>query len=1094
MKQKLYGAAVTAAALILVAAIGAEIVTPLWQNDGTALESGSSDPVYINGNYICLLPDTDLQVDGPESALAAASDIFGLADSAADVLSEKQVTEIDGETYYQFTQKYQKLPVYGRSVSLAVDEDHSIFLAAGNYDPINLETLTPEISCAEAQEAAETYVETVMDLGAVASLELNGFSEENLCVYNLEDPSHPRLAYQCELLFDAEKESGCCELLIDACTGEVLRLTSSIYTNDSVNLNYTQLWESEEPYGKGGTVSLEKSGDTYVFKNDPRNLSLYHCEGDYLSLAEPRNIITNANTTMNITDVAFYPGEPGKEAEEPLSVYQMSEKTVYDMDDKKALFLLDNAEYTYDFYYEILHRTGFNGNNGKTLLVCGRREDKGLSGSDNAGSLVISPYVSILLFNRGAEVNEIELVAHEFTHSVEKSICNLEYSGQSGCLSEAYADIFGELAEAYQSGTDPDWLHGNRDLRSPARGAILSALYGSQLYFFDQFYDGVDPHSSSTIVSYCAYLLWDTWRHEGGMDTADCMNKMANLLYRTLFLLPKQAELADWRWCMQQIGFKMYLGGELDGLQYTQLAQALGRTGIPDSGAGSQLSVWENALMEICCIAAETNTQTLTPALMTEAAARLLPVAAEEISDYIPAGSYYLDSNQLYVNETAFSYYLYALFGETNGDAALQYPGCFREIPFDPEDPHAHFDYIAEYTAPEAAQAGWKITDTHYTAAPHGSIELIMSLLSPDNREYTACFLLEHGTYPGAFFNSYSVTDFKLSFDRAAISDADTDTDIIQNIASDPETILPDLILQYGVIPAGTFSFSGGASLLEQVVPPEQLTGLLSADIYDYDGDGQEELLTLRLDGSGYETGTSNHFSSVTGYLSVYEAAEQTADAGAEITPAAELSFSMPALPDSQCMASLQLFRTDGEAPSIYLDYYMNMDAQSFGIAAFQYDGEQLFVTGGAECSEWPDYAGSLKCDILKDAAGLQSLCGNLTGASGEREGWSSGPWYDWDGASDSSLSGGQTREYYESFQAELGAIGISETAPHSYLFVDGKFRFMGLADSCSRRPSERLTAADGNLVELCGVLSPYTDGKVQLTCYDDTGILDTYR
>ena len=106
-------------------------------------------------------------------------------------------------------------------------------------------------------------------------------------------------------------------------------------------------------------------------------------------------------------------------------------------------------------------------------------------------------------------------------------------------------------------------------------------------------------------------------------------------------------------------------------------------------------------------------------------------------------------------------------------------------------------------------------------------------------------------------------------------------------------------------------------------------------------------------------------------------------------------------------MATKKQIRNDGEAPSIYLDYYMNMDAQSFGIAAFQYDGEQLFVTGGAECSEWPDYAGSLKCDILKDAAGLQGLCENLTGASGEREGWTSGPWYDWDGASDSSLSGG---------------------------------------------------------------------------------------
>lgn len=304
--------------------------------------------------------------------------------------------------------------------------------------------------------------------------------------------------------------------------------------------------------------------------------------------------------------------------------------------------------------------------------------------------------------------------------------------------------------------------------------------------------------------------------------------------------------------------------------------------------------------------------------------------------------------------------------------------------------------------------------------------------------------------------------------------------------------MLASLVKQYGVIDTGTFDFESSSSLMEQVVPPEHLTGLLCADICDYDGDGQEELLTLRLDGSGYETGASNHFTRIAAYLSIYEE-DPVWFSDNEIKPASELCFSVPALPDSQCHASFQLFRSDRETPVIYLDYFMNMVPQSFGLAAFQYDGKELTVTGGTECSEWPDHAGSIHCDLLEDSSGLKTLCGHLTESSTERNGWKEGAWYDWSGIED-VVAAEDAEEYMDTYQTELSSCGLSDTAPRSYLFLSGKFRVMGLTSLCTERPSEHFSTTDGGLVELCGILSPYADGKITFTCYDDTGNLSAYR
>ncbi|MHC1765051.1 MAG: M4 family metallopeptidase [Verrucomicrobiia bacterium] len=75
------------------------------------------------------------------------------------------------------------------------------------------------------------------------------------------------------------------------------------------------------------------------------------------------------------------------------------------------------------------------------------------------------------------------------THGVIDSVGNggiLEYQNQPGALNEALADIFGEMVEARNKGTAPDWLKsdpfepGNRDklMQDYANPTSVSQLGG----------------------------------------------------------------------------------------------------------------------------------------------------------------------------------------------------------------------------------------------------------------------------------------------------------------------------------------------------------------------------------------------------------------------------------------------------------------------------------------------------------------------------------------------------------------------------------------------------------------------------------------
>ena len=163
---------------------------------------------------------------------------------------------------------------------------------------------------------------------------------------------------------------------------------------------------------------------------------------------------------------------------------------------------------------------------------------------------------------------------------------------------------------------------------------------------------------------------------------------------------------------------------------------------------------------------------------------------------------------------------------------------------------------------------------------------------------------------------------------------------------------LEELAAQYGVMPVGTELFAGtGYGAGEHLIPPERLTGLLCADMYDYDGDGQEELLTVRAQpAEAYSPGDSASpgWVDIRLYISVYEAGT-----GGAVELADEREISIPGLPDTLFSSSIQFARgTSGGSASLYLDYYFNFNSQGLSTIRLQYKG-QLAIAGGVDCSEF---------------------------------------------------------------------------------------------------------------------------------------------
>jgi len=148
-----------------------------------------------------------------------------------------------------------------------------------------------------------------------------------------------------------------------------------------------------------------------------------------------------------------------------------------------------------------------------------------------------------LRFGDGARfAEELDVMAHEFTHAVVGSTAGLVYEGQSGALNEHYADFFAAMVDR------SDWLMGGqatgviRDLSNPR------VAHQDVFVVTEDDHGGV--HTNSGIPNMAAYLATNpgTNRHAtSGVEVVGIgREKGERLWYATLLGLTPRTGFAAW--------------------------------------------------------------------------------------------------------------------------------------------------------------------------------------------------------------------------------------------------------------------------------------------------------------------------------------------------------------------------------------------------------------------------------------------------------------------------------------------------------------------------------------------------------------------
>jgi hypothetical protein len=205
------------------------------------------------------------------------------------------------------------------------------------------------------------------------------------------------------------------------------------------------------------------------------------------------------------------------------------------------------AEATYDYFLIEHFRNSYDNEGGR--LISFAHYDSAWSNAMGGGGF--------MWFGDGDGSNygplvSLDVVGHEFTHSVTQFTADLIYQNESGALNESFSDIFGTAVEFFAEGSNGDWLIGEdfaliaphfRSMKDP------NSRNDPDSYLGDFWYTGTDDnggvHTNSGVQNFWFYLL-----SEGGSgvnDNGDSysvigigIEEAAQIAYRnlTIYLMP----------------------------------------------------------------------------------------------------------------------------------------------------------------------------------------------------------------------------------------------------------------------------------------------------------------------------------------------------------------------------------------------------------------------------------------------------------------------------------------------------------------------------------------------------------------------------
>ena len=315
----------------------------------------------------------------------------------------------NGKQVVRHQQMYRGVPVYGRSVAVVQDAHGNVLHASGDVLtlPANLVaplSVTPRMSGAQAIGALKAHAHTALTGGASIRNE-----KADLFVYP-QDNGSPRLVYLTSY-FVASNQPSRPTAIVDAQTGEVIQSWNGL-TDATANGPGGNQKTGEYYYGtQYPALDVTQSGSTCYLQNTnvvTYNLNHGTSGGSIVSFACPTSNTDAINGAYSPVNDAHHFGG-----------------VVHDMYVAYTGAAPLNIQLRMNVHYKSNYENAF-------------WDGSAMNFGD--GATTFYPLVSL------------DVTSHEISHGYTEQNSNLQYSGQSGGMNEAYSDIAGEAAEFFDRG------------------------------------------------------------------------------------------------------------------------------------------------------------------------------------------------------------------------------------------------------------------------------------------------------------------------------------------------------------------------------------------------------------------------------------------------------------------------------------------------------------------------------------------------------------------------------------------------------------------------------------------------------------------
>lgn len=513
----------------------------ILEGDGTEIV-GSAEDAY---NYLVENADT-FGITNPEETL-----IF---DEESEALNYK---------YYDFGQVYDGIPVYGNKLIVMTDSEGTVLMSNGVYEDIDEDIdLNPEVTEEQLISGIETYLVEVYGFSDVKNVMIrNSVTEADLVIYAQDGELADVLAYEYDVTFSHTDGSDDFQVIADADSGEVLNAWSNIvFESETV--------EVEDLSSNKVDINVYNDAGKYYMYDDARNIAIYDANELEVSpfFLEDKSSTVNWRNAQNMVFEGNIP-----------KLGNSNSSTSWDAE---AVTLMKNIAINYDWYKKHLNMTGWDNKSGLTLAYYDDVYDKYKDGTpygNNAYSCSKHdwPYM-FLSFGYEKDVSVMDLIAHEYAHSVQKGVYSLQYQGETGAIMEAYADVMGEIVEA-----DSSWYHSSgrnlanpHDTKDPAK--VGDQYYGDPTVLSK---DKGSVHQNNTIFAHASYLMYIGMNNDNSMKlNCDMIARLWHLTNNNL--THYNTDFQEFGYLMKVTAKSMLKTNAMSEKQYACVCKALDQVGV----------------------------------------------------------------------------------------------------------------------------------------------------------------------------------------------------------------------------------------------------------------------------------------------------------------------------------------------------------------------------------------------------------------------------------------------------------------------------------------------------------------------------------